>query len=407
MCRHTHLLFLSSVRFYKCRIFLRAFNKFCVKMPKYSERKSKYKGDHRQSRPRENRRTIIRTRVKRRERVTSSPPREGRLSRRERVLQRSHRECESYSTSSSDTSRSRSRSPVFRRIRRISSSHDDESASSLQADNQKPRASEMEGEDPSRLNDDILALLGKNVAEPKTEGVELCNDLAQRWMGILVHGISLEERNQIIAEYPTPKNCELLTPPMLNDIVIGAITDSATRRDLRLSLLQTQVAAATTAIGLVLISLLKNGGGGNETQIKQLSDASRLLVDLFHSESLSRRELVAMCLNKDLKDTLVKAPIDKLLFGADLENRIKTSKDMTRSSQTLKPLKPVSTFRSLNYKSLPRPLGTRPGRQPHQSQHNYRNQPFSQRQFLQPQQQFRKHRRSAAQQPSRRDRYRN
>lgn len=353
-----------------------------------------------------------RTKDKRRERVSSPLPRGRRFSRRERVSKRSHRECDSLSASSStcssDSGSSSPRLPVFKRIRRISSSQD-ESSSSYHVDEQQPGPSKTSGEEPARLNDDILALLGKNLAEQAPEGAELCNDLAERWMAILARGISLEERNNIIAEYPTPKNCQYLTPPVLNDIVVSAITDSATRRDLRLSLLQTQVAAATTAIGLVLTSLLEKGGGGNETQIKHLSNAGRLLADLFHSESLSRRELVAFCLNKDLKDTLAKAPIEKLLFGADLENRIKASKEMNRSSETLKPTKTVPNSRTLNYRSLPRPQGTRSGRQPHQSQYNSRNQRFSQRQFLRPHhQQDRKGRRATvAQQQPQRDRYRN
>ncbi|KAJ8970936.1 hypothetical protein NQ317_016745 [Molorchus minor] len=57
--------------------------------------------------------------------------------------------------------------------------------------------------------------------------------------------------------------------------------------------------------------------------IKYLNDIGRLLSDVHHSESISRRELIALNLNKDLKDTLTDIPI-----GSLPDNTIKTAKDL-------------------------------------------------------------------------------
>lgn len=68
--------------------------------------------------------------------------------------------------------------------------------------------------------------------------------------------------------------------------------------------------------------MLKEGGVGDDKlrqYIAPLSYASRLLADVHHAETISRRELAAYNLNKGLKSTLSDAPLDEWLFGADLE----------------------------------------------------------------------------------------
>lgn len=297
----------------------------------------------------------------RRERVKTR----GREHRKLSKIRRERSSSSSSSTSSDPTARSLSpeRPSKYRRI--ISSDEDSTSSS-------------------NNVDEEVISLLGPNVAQPVNKGPKIQQDLAERWMSILKQGISQEERNCLISEYPIPANCPQLNPPKLNEVVASAFSDSATRRDLRLALLQTQVGAAVSALGLVLTDLLKqNVGGVNNVAIKRLSDSGRLLVDLFHCESNSRRELATMVLNKDLKDTLEKTTVTGWLFGDDLEEKIKASKNMQKSGQDLKPVKSSSTkvFRNLNFKRLPRTsFGTRQGRlQVHQSQ-NPRNRPWQQHQ---------------------------
>lgn len=89
--------------------------------------------------------------------------------------------------------------------------------------------------------------------------------------------------------------------------------------------------------------------------MQRLSDAGRLLSDIHHSETVSRRELVTMNLNKDWKDTLSESPMDEWLFGTDLEERLKTAKSLQATSKQLKPtrtpLKKANFTKPLNSRS--------------------------------------------------------
>lgn len=113
-----------------------------------------------------------------------------------------------------------------------------------------------------------------------------------------------------------------------------------------------------SAIGFVISSMLKDGGGRNKCYVETLNNAGRLLSNLHHSESISRRELLCLNLNKDLKDTLHNTTLSSLLFGGDLDNTIKTAKDLEKSGEQLKlQKKPVqlTTTRSLKQGNFKRP----------------------------------------------------
>lgn len=153
-------------------------------------------------------------------------------------------------------------------------------------------------------------------------------------------GLDEETKKGLIEKYLPPENCPLIKPPIINPEVKIAISESIIRRYERLSQVQHQIAAGLSAIDLSLTRMLdKQEVEGNKEDIQLLSDAGRLLANVHHSESRSRRELIALNLNKELKDTLVSTPISKLLFGNDLEERIKTTKDLEKSGQQLKPKK--------------------------------------------------------------------
>lgn len=68
--------------------------------------------------------------------------------------------------------------------------------------------------------------------------------------------------------------------------------------------------------------------------VKRFNDAAKILCDLLHSETQSRRALIANVINKELKDSLQGNP-DALLFGEGLTERIKEAKAVQRSAQDL------------------------------------------------------------------------
>nr|CAH7717095.1 unnamed protein product [Callosobruchus chinensis] len=159
-------------------------------------------------------------------------------------------------------------------------------------------------------------------------------------------------------EVSRPDNSRYFEAPKLNAIVRQAINDSVVKRDERLTYKQTQIGVALSAIGSVISELLEKqeAGGDNKSIIERLSDAGRLLSDLHHSESTTRRDLASLNLNKEWRDTLSQSISDEWLFGEDLEERIKQAKTIQQSSDQLKstkraPRKVPNARSSLNPKS--------------------------------------------------------
>lgn len=214
------------------------------------------------------------------------------------------------------------------------------------------------------LNSDILSLLGAEVSTDITYGAPIHQDVGDRWLHIIKMGLDGEGNVELIKKYPAPENAKNFGAPKLNPLVKHAALNLVIKRDERLASQQTQISASLSAISKAMTILL-NKEGGEDSQnsnskdvIEQLSDAGRLLADIHHTFSMSRRDLVSLNLNKDLKDPLMESPIDEWLFGEDLNERLKTAKDLQVSSKQLltakQPTKRASTSKEiLNWKGPP------------------------------------------------------
>ncbi|KAJ8966376.1 hypothetical protein NQ314_003552 [Rhamnusium bicolor] len=105
--------------------------------------------------------------------------------------------------------------------------------------------------------------------------------------------------------------------------------------------------------------------------IELISDSAKLLADVHHQDSDSRRNLVSLHLKKDLIGTMNETGVDGWLFGENLGDRIKAARAMERSGQDLRnsSIKPSSkrkkkTRAPLNYRGPSRhPSGSRLGGQ--------------------------------------------
>ncbi|KAJ8910974.1 hypothetical protein NQ315_003667 [Exocentrus adspersus] len=179
----------------------------------------------------------------------------------------------------------------------------------------------------SALNSVVLSILGDEVENTQKYGPPLQQDVAD----------SSDKREKLLEKYPPPENGNILGALKLNSVIKQVITGSVLKRDTRLAALKGQIGSCLSALGMVISDLLKDaGGGGNTLHRERLSDAGRLLVDIHRSEAVSRRELVAMNLNKEWKETLADSPIHGWLFGEDLEERLRAAKALQASSRQLK-----------------------------------------------------------------------
>lgn len=217
----------------------------------------------------------------------------------------------------------------------------------------------------SGLNADVLSLLGAEVVTDVPYSPPIHQDVGDRWLHIIKLGLDEEGRTELIKKYPSPENAKHFGVPKLNPLVKHAAVELVIKRDERLSRQQAQISASLSAISKTITFLLnKEEGGANSGDdskeiIEHLGDTGRLLADIHHTFSMSRRDLVSLNLNKDLKDPLMDSPVDEWLFGEDLNERLKTAKDLQASSKQLlitkQPVKKTGASKmNLNWKGPPK-----------------------------------------------------
>ncbi|VEN62220.1 unnamed protein product [Callosobruchus maculatus] len=190
------------------------------------------------------------------------------------------------------------------------------------------------------LGSDLLQMLGDEPAISPVHGPPIHEAIVTRWTNVLKNGLDETAKQDLLQKHLAPENFKSLTVPQLNPEVSAALTAQLLRRDERLVHKQQVLAAGISAVAQVLSSMLEEKEGGNTPYIQSLSNAGRLLCHLHYSETITRKELIAINLNKDLKDTLSDAPIDNFLFGEALEDRVKAAKNLEKSSEELKQVRP-------------------------------------------------------------------
>ncbi|VEN38972.1 unnamed protein product [Callosobruchus maculatus] len=200
---------------------------------------------------------------------------------------------------------------------------------------------------PETVN--INSILGDAELPEKCFSEPILEELVPRYEKVLLSGLKEEARVDLIKKYLPLENIKAIVPPKLNPELKVAIQENTLKRDNRLSTLQEQIAAVISALVEFTSDLAKKGGEDNLRYIETSNDALRLLCDVFHHESVSRRELLLLNLNKDLKETLQNTTISEWLFGAGLENTIEAAKKLEKSGEQLKIKKnrqPSSTLAS-------------------------------------------------------------
>lgn len=237
----------------------------------------------------------------------------------------------------------------------------------------------VESQDPE-LDQEILALLGDAPKIDINFGKATHRDLASRWQDILGKGLPKEGKEKLLQEYLIPENCDLLAAPVLNPEVKAALAETMVRRDFSLMTKQKQLGTAIAAINQAIELLISKES--HAKILKPVSDACRLLCDIHHDNTNTRRGFVISSINADMKETISEAKRDKYLFGENLSEKLKTAKSIKKSGTDLKQQRNeksvfnknnfVKTSKNpsrLNWKTLPRKTASKPeAGKPHQGQ---------------------------------------
>lgn len=146
----------------------------------------------------------------------------------------------------------------------------------------------------------------------------------------------MEKLQSLIQKYPPSGNCLLTRAPNLNPEIKSAMGSASIKKDYYQTVHQNQLAAAINALGIALTEALNRANEEPNSQfIELLSDSGRILADLQHSLSITRRGYILPALNPLVKNIADGSSVDSLLFREDFPERLKAAEAVERSSKTV------------------------------------------------------------------------
>ena len=238
--------------------------------------------------------------------------------------------------------------------------HSSQSEVRLPADNQKqPNSSQVEtivvesekiSEDP-QLDETMLQILGEDPNKDKLQSDNIHRSLANRWIDIIKKGLTQEVRRELLQKYPEPKNLLVVKPPSINPEIKRTMTDAAIKKDKFQAASQQQVGACLSAIGAALADYFKSGNKENTSLVTHLSDAGRLLADIFHNTSATRRAFITPNLNRIVKNIAEELPVDNFFYGENFSERLKAAQTMEKQSKDISKPPPPPPVQKSQYKS--------------------------------------------------------
>ncbi|PZC71511.1 hypothetical protein B5X24_HaOG213197 [Helicoverpa armigera] len=148
------------------------------------------------------------------------------------------------------------------------------------------------------LDESILEILGDDPSATVMYGEEVHKELASRLDHFATTGINKETRKDLTTKYLVPANCVHIAAPLLNPEIKAALPEPVVKKD--------------------------------------KATEGRLLCDLQHTESITRRNFALFSLKKEVKDHISDNKIDKYLFGEKLAETLKSAKAVNKSSSDIK-----------------------------------------------------------------------
>lgn len=207
---------------------------------------------------------------------------------------------------------------------------------------------------PDELIDEVL---GEDPTKSNKYGPQVHDDIASRWEHIAKEGLHKDTKTELLKSFLIPENCKFLDAPELNPEIKAAISEPVYKRDKILVGQQNLLGQATACIAEGLSAMLKDKHRSIEIT-KNISNAGRILCELFHMQSNSRRSLIQFALSKETKDIVAQTKIEKQLFGDNLGEALKAGKAIKKTGSEIRFTKPPpekpNTKQSLNYRGPPR-----------------------------------------------------
>lgn len=213
-------------------------------------------------------------------------------------------------------------------------------------------------EDQSKANNSSVSkkmhILGEDPSSNEQKENKFHSDLVTRWKYWISSGITEPVKDDLLKKYPRKGDC-LLEPPQLNPEIKTPMNDVSKKRDDHFQDLQRLAGSALSSLGLAISDLLGEEEFDPFKQLELLSDAGKLLTEIFHSISVARRAFITPGYTKVVREILDSASDNPaFLFSDKLNEKVTEAKNFEKLGRDMKGLqghKNNSSRQTLNYRS--------------------------------------------------------
>ena len=189
--------------------------------------------------------------------------------------------------------------------------------------------------DKAENANDFIELLGSDDFDEAADGPPMHATIAEKWQKILKLGLPKDSKEKLLKKFPIPQNCQTLKAPVLNPEV-KSILGVGRKKDYYQALSQNRLGAAIGILGKALSYILsKEKSDDMATVFENISDAAKLLTDMHHRISMTRRFFILPALDFTGKSIAEESPIDTKLFGETFSEKLKSAKDVQRSAKEI------------------------------------------------------------------------
>nr|CAI5822774.1 unnamed protein product [Callosobruchus analis] len=194
----------------------------------------------------------------------------------------------------------------------------------------------------NEVSENILeGILEEDILGTEDFAPNISEALAKRWTQIIINGLDKERDREVLGRYKIPANCKGLLPPLVNPEIESILSQTQIARDKYYREIQAYVGKGLANLGKTVSTIQGDAPdipkSIRDTILSQLCDCGNILSNLFHTVSNSRRALILPQIKKGVREIIEKSlASEQLLFGQDLNDKIKDAKALESVAKDLK-----------------------------------------------------------------------
>lgn len=200
---------------------------------------------------------------------------------------------------------------------------------------------DSDSNEQQKFDEEYIDLLSDDGLMDMADGKPINETIAEKLSKIARLGLPKDITDNIFKKRPLPENCQSLRAPILNSQIANLLT-AGKKKDKYQVQNQNQLGMAVGILGSALSTLMSmKKSEETASAFEAVMDGARLIADLHHNISVTRRIFAMPVLDFVAKNVAKESPIDNFLFGADFSEKLNKAKEVEKASRQIKKPQPV------------------------------------------------------------------